>query len=631
MKPDNELLQQYAGSHSEDAFAELVRRHVNLVYSAALRQVGGDAHLARDAAQNVFTDLARKAASLSNRESLTGWLYTSAYFAANKIVRTENRRRQREEQFMREPAHHAASQADWEQLRPALDAVMHELNETDREAVLLRYFENRAYAEVGAKLNLNENAARMRVDRALEKLRTLLAKRGITTGAALAAVISANAVQTAPVTLAPALASASLAGASAGGFTLFQTMNALKFKIGAGALAVAGAAIVLTINHSVHARPRIQNSQTQTIAQAQPVSEGASNPLLLAGDSGVISSNSVIQLPKPGPAAFHAGAAMPSPTSAQLQTNALPDTNKVIIDLKVRIVSLSEESVQTLRPAWPGGDSGVLTDDQLKFIDKALQKRSYSDTQSKITAFSGQQAIMGGPHPFQTGDTNASLETIFGVTPYFSPESSVFRLNLFVAVYSPGDGSSMPEEQMIGKTNELTLSPGQVAVLQREIPAGLLLSDSATEGAKELLVFVTPEIGEPNQETHSAPPIDPAAREAVILRINDAHSGVLALLMFASDNQGQIPPTLTQANRYLTNGVAERLEANFDVIYSGSLSNIEKPSETIVLKEKQPQQIDGSWSKAYSFADGHSEIHKEASGNFDNFENQHTIPPTANQ
>src|SRR5262249_4525140 len=159
--------------------------------------------------------------------SLTGWLYTSAYFAANKIVRTENRRRQREEQFMREPAHHA--EADWEKLRPALDAVMHELNETDREAVLLRYFENRAYSEVGAKLNLNENAARMRVDRAVEKLRTLLAKRGITTGAALAAVISANAVQTAPGTLAPTLASASIAAASAGSFTLLQTMNALKF------------------------------------------------------------------------------------------------------------------------------------------------------------------------------------------------------------------------------------------------------------------------------------------------------------------------------------------------------------------------------------------------------------------
>src|SRR5436309_955782 len=100
MQPDNELLRQYGSAQSEDAFTELVKRHVNLVYSAALRQVGGDAHLAHDVAQSVFTDLARKATSLCRRESLTGWLYTSAHFAANKMVRTETRRRQREEQFM---------------------------------------------------------------------------------------------------------------------------------------------------------------------------------------------------------------------------------------------------------------------------------------------------------------------------------------------------------------------------------------------------------------------------------------------------------------------------------------------------------------------------------------------------
>ena len=84
MQPDNELLRRYASDKSEEAFAELVKRHVNLVYSAALRQARGDTHLAHDVAQSVFADLARKAASLLDRESLSGWLYTSAYFAANK-------------------------------------------------------------------------------------------------------------------------------------------------------------------------------------------------------------------------------------------------------------------------------------------------------------------------------------------------------------------------------------------------------------------------------------------------------------------------------------------------------------------------------------------------------------------
>src|SRR5580692_8305022 len=148
MTPDCELLRQFARTNSEDAFAELVRRHVNLVYSAALRQINGDAHLAQDVAQMVFTDLARKAGSLSRRESLTGWLYTSAHFAAAKIVRTQNRRRDREEKFMREPVHENAPEADWEKLRPTLDDAMHELKEADREAILLRYFENRPFIQV---------------------------------------------------------------------------------------------------------------------------------------------------------------------------------------------------------------------------------------------------------------------------------------------------------------------------------------------------------------------------------------------------------------------------------------------------------------------------------------------------
>ena len=180
-------------------------------------------------------------------KSLTGWLYTSAHFAAAKIVRTENRRRDREEKFMREPIHETGGARhpcapDWEKLRPVLDDAMHELKETDREAILLRYFENRPFAEVGAKLGLNENAARMRVERALEKLRAVFAKRGVTTATALASVISANAVQLAPANLAATLTTASIAAAGTGTFTLLKIMTATKFKLGISALVVAGAA-----------------------------------------------------------------------------------------------------------------------------------------------------------------------------------------------------------------------------------------------------------------------------------------------------------------------------------------------------------------------------------------------------
>jgi RNA polymerase sigma factor (sigma-70 family) len=263
MMPDSELLRHYAGTKSEEAFAELVRRHVNLVHSAALRQVNGDTHLAQDVAQTVFTDLARKAASLSRRATLTGWLYTSAHFAAAKVVRAENRRRDREEKFMREPISETApdpgcaeARPDWNKLRPVLDEAMHELKESDREAILLRYFENRQFAEIGGKFGLNENAARMRVERALEKVRAAFLRRGIATTTTLASVISANAVQIAPAGLAATLTNASLAGAGTGTLTLLKLMTMTKLKLGLSALVIAGAVTTLVVQHQAQIKLR---------------------------------------------------------------------------------------------------------------------------------------------------------------------------------------------------------------------------------------------------------------------------------------------------------------------------------------------------------------------------------------
>ncbi|MDE3068184.1 MAG: sigma-70 family RNA polymerase sigma factor [Verrucomicrobiota bacterium] len=287
MTPDSELLRRYARAGSEDAFAELVQRHVNLVYSAALRQVGDDAHLARDAAQNVFIALARKARPLSRRNSLTGWLYTSAHFAAAKIVRAEQRRRGREGQFMREPSNENTPDADWETIRPALDEIMHELKAADREAVLLRYFENRPFAEVGAKLGLSENAARMRVERALEKLRSIFAKRGISTAAALAALLSANAVQTAPAGLGAALATASVSAAGTGAaFTLLKFMTATHVKLGISALVVAGAATAMVMQHQTQTRLRDEGELLrQQIAQLKTDNQSLSNRLAAVGQA----------------------------------------------------------------------------------------------------------------------------------------------------------------------------------------------------------------------------------------------------------------------------------------------------------------------------------------------------------
>lgn len=265
MKSDCELLRRYAETGSEEDFTELVRRHLNLVYSAALRQVNGDWHLAQDVTQAVFADLARKAASLSNRSLLTGWLYTSTHFASAKVARSESRRRAREQQAhaMHQQNSEPPLEPDWQKLCPALDSLMHELRESDRDAILQRYFENRPLAEIGRNRGLSEDAARKRVDRALEQLRNLFARRGIHTVAALASVISANAIQTAPASLAAAIAGGSLAGISAGTastFSLVKLITMNKFATAfAGAVLVVSVATPMAIQRHNQAKLREEN------------------------------------------------------------------------------------------------------------------------------------------------------------------------------------------------------------------------------------------------------------------------------------------------------------------------------------------------------------------------------------
>ncbi len=285
MTPDRELLHLYARTGSEEAFAELVRRHVNLVYSVVLRRLNGDTHLAQDAAQTVFTDLARKAASLSHRVTLTGWLYTSAHFASAEIARKESRRRGREEKYMREPDSQNETDPAWEELRPAIDEAMLQLKEADREAILLRYFENRPLAEVGAKLGLRENTARMRVERALEKLRTLLAKRGIATTCALVETISAHAVQVAPANVAAALAATSITAAGAESLTLLKIMTATKLKLGLATLLIAGATTALVVQHQTQKKLRAENDAWhRQVTRLQVENEALSNRLAMAHD-----------------------------------------------------------------------------------------------------------------------------------------------------------------------------------------------------------------------------------------------------------------------------------------------------------------------------------------------------------
>src|SRR5687767_6570195 len=150
MVEDSELLRRYVEFRSEEAFAELVRRRIGLVYSVALRRTR-DAHLADDVTQTVFSALARKAAALSNRSILAGWLHRSAHLAAAAAMRGERNRamREKEADIMNRLNTEDARDADWQRLRPVLDEALSEIDECDRDAVLLRFFDGRPFAEIG--------------------------------------------------------------------------------------------------------------------------------------------------------------------------------------------------------------------------------------------------------------------------------------------------------------------------------------------------------------------------------------------------------------------------------------------------------------------------------------------------
>jgi RNA polymerase sigma factor (sigma-70 family) len=222
MIPDCQLLRRYADDQDEAAFAELVRRHVELVYSVALRHAAGDAPLAQDVTQTVFTDLARKARFLSGRSTLAGWLHTSARFAANSAVRGERRRRAREQEAAATHESNPANIVNWEQLQPLLDDSVGRLNPADRDAILLRFFEGKSHREIGDLLGLSENVANKRIERALDKLRAHFARRGVTISAAfLATEMSAHSVQASPAGLAAQVSKTAVTGAGAVSGSIF--------------------------------------------------------------------------------------------------------------------------------------------------------------------------------------------------------------------------------------------------------------------------------------------------------------------------------------------------------------------------------------------------------------------------
>jgi RNA polymerase sigma factor (sigma-70 family) len=227
---DRQLLSEFVERRSDAAFAEIVARHADLVYSAALRQTG-EPESAREVAQAVFADLARKAATLSADVVLAGWLYRGARFAALGHLRAERRRQARETQAMQLLGANTESDSEWRQLEPMLDEAMASLDDPERDAVLLRFFQRLDLRSVGAAFGVSEDAAQKRVSRALDKLREFFLRRGVAVSlAALAAGLLANAIQAAPVGLAASLCTGALTGMAASGTGLAGTMAMSNLK-----------------------------------------------------------------------------------------------------------------------------------------------------------------------------------------------------------------------------------------------------------------------------------------------------------------------------------------------------------------------------------------------------------------
>ncbi|MGH7975714.1 MAG: RNA polymerase sigma factor [Limisphaerales bacterium] len=301
MTSDLDLLRQFARENSQDAFGEIVRRHLNLVYSAALRQVRSP-QLAEEIAQSVFSDLARNANKLKSETILMAWLYSVTRRTAIDVIRKESRRQLRE-QIAVEMQNMNATANDWTQIEPLLDDAMAALDETDRAAILLRCFENKNLREVGESLKISDDAAQKRVSRAVEKLREFFSKQKIAIGAGgLAVLISANAVQSAPIGLAATISAAALlAGTAVSTSTVIAATKIIamttiqKTIIGAAFAAAVGTGII-----EAHQNSKLQNQiqtlqqqQTEQIQELQRKHDDATNQLAdLLAENAQLKSNS---------------------------------------------------------------------------------------------------------------------------------------------------------------------------------------------------------------------------------------------------------------------------------------------------------------------------------------------------
>ena len=413
-----ELLRDYAATGAEASFAELVRRHVDLVYSAALRRGAGDATLANEVAQTVFTDLARKARSPHRAEaeavlaaaSLAGWLYHHTGFVTATAVRGEVRRRDREKTAML--LHAQTDATDWSRVAPVLEDAMAELPDRDRDALVLRFFEKESFARVGAMLGTGEDAARMRVDRALDRLRESLAKRGVTsTAAALASSLTAFGVAPAPAGLAATITAAAAAVALpvAGGVA---SVVASK-PVAAGVAALLAVAALLTAGYLTQdARARLAAAERDRQALSTELARlqaerDAARPISVSPDELarlrqehtelLRLRGEVARLRRGLEEAAPARGTVTNSPAVVAETNASPAE----VRFNGRLIGVPDAALNSLGLTIPLNGSEVLSELQADVLLQRLENQEGVDVLSValVSTWSGRQAQLsvGGP------------------------------------------------------------------------------------------------------------------------------------------------------------------------------------------------------------------------------------------
>jgi RNA polymerase sigma factor (sigma-70 family) len=550
MTSDLDLLRQFARENSQDAFTEIVRRHLDLVYSAALRQVRSP-QLAEEIAQSVFADLARDAGKLKPDTILTAWLYSVTRRTAIDAIRKESRRQLRE-QIAVEMNDINATANNWTQIEPMLDDAMAALDETDRSAILLRYFENKSLREVGQTLGTSDDAAQKRVSRAVERLKEFFSKRNVMTGASgLAVLISANAVQSAPIGLALTITNASLAAAGTT-LTFMKIATVTKLKLAFGAIVVAGVVTVFVVQQQNQTKLRGENESLQqqivqlqtnytalsnhiaVIGEANKLSEKQFNELLkLRGESGVLRSQ-LDELAKKN-------RALQNVNTAMLGSNTNPPAPQ--IHIKSRFLTMPKSVLAGLSGST--SFTGILTSENVSNALSQLQSRNGVEIlgEPEVVTTSGRQTqmrvtqIISVVTNFCLQETNGissiipqteRVETgpVLDVMPRILSDGYTIELPVIASIidflgYAPStnttptyttDGQEIdvptvsPQFRVQQATNSVNLLDGQTMVLTLSddvVPtdpdAAFLKRDgSATKyQAKKTLVFITGTIVDP--------------------------------------------------------------------------------------------------------------------------------------